>query len=82
MTDNMNIAKKAGKGLAAYLTDWKNLLAHSLLGCLLLLIAIIAPVVWWLKLILIVCLVTLNILRMRWSKARKEKKAVLAKAVE
>ena len=74
MNKHAKIAKKAGKGLAAYLTDWKNLLAHALLGCLLLLIAIIAPVPPWAKLLLIVCLVTLNILRMRWSKARKVKK--------
>ena len=74
MNKHTIIAKKAGKGLAAYLTDWKNLLAHALLGCLLLLIAIIAPVPIWAKLLLIICLVTLNILRMRWSKARKAKK--------
>jgi len=74
MNKHNTIAKKAGKGLAAYLTDWKNLLAHALLGCLLLLIAIIAPVPIWAKLLLIICLVTLNILRMRWSKARKAKK--------
>lgn len=74
MNKHTTIAKKACKGLAAYLTDWKNLLAHALLGCLLLLIAIIAPVPIWAKLLLIICLVTLNILRMRWSKARKAKK--------
>ncbi len=76
MKNNTSIAKKAGKGLATYLTDWKNLLAHSLLGCLLLLIAIIAPIPLWAKLVLIICLVTLNILRMRWSKARKSKKTL------
>jgi len=75
MNKHTIFAKKAGKGLASYLTDWKNLLAHALLGCLLLLIAIIAPVPIWGKFLLIICLVTLNILRMRWSKARKVKKA-------
>ena len=70
-------AKKAGKGLAAYLTDWKNLLAHALLGCFLLLIAIIAPVPIWAKFVLIIVLVTLNILRMRWSKSRKAKRSAL-----
>jgi len=73
MTKYTGIAKKAGKGLAAYLTDWKNLLGHALLGCLLLVIAIIAPVDIWVKLVLIICLVTLNIIRMRWTKARKSK---------
>lgn len=76
MNKHAKIAKKAGKGLAAYLTDWKNLLAHALLGCLLLLIAIIAPVPIWAKLLLIVCLVTLNIIRMKWSKSRKMQNTV------
>ncbi|HJJ53666.1 MAG TPA: hypothetical protein O0X66_04090 [Methanocorpusculum sp.] len=77
MTDPTPIAKKAGKGIAAYLTDWKNLLAHALLGCFLLLIAIIAPVPIWTKFVLIIVLVTLNILRMRWSKSRKAKRSAL-----
>ncbi len=71
MNKHAKIAKKAGRGLAAYLTYWKNLLAHALPGCLLLIIAIIAPVLIWAKLLLIICLVTLNIIRMRWSKSRK-----------
>ncbi len=76
MNKHAKIAKKAGKGLAAYLTDWKNLLAHALLGCLLLLIAIIAPVPLWAKLLLIICLVTLNIIRMKWPKSRKMQNTV------
>jgi len=76
MNKHTSFAKKAGKGIASYFTDWKNLLGHALLGCLLLLIAIIAPVPIWEKFVLIICLVTLNILRMRWSKARKAKKTL------
>lgn len=74
MTDKKkSIAKTAGKGIAAYLTDWKNLLAHALFGVVLLVIAFFAPVPIWLRIILIVCLVLCNILRMRLSKKRKEK---------
>ncbi len=76
MNKHAKIAKKAGKGLAAYLTDWKNLLVQALLGCLLLLIAIIARVPIWAKLLLIVCLVTLNIIRIKWSKSRKMQNTV------
>ncbi len=76
MNKHAKIAKKAGKGLAAYLTDWKNLLAHALLGCLLLIIAIIAPVPIWAKILLIICLVTLNIIRMKWAKGRKVQNTV------
>ncbi len=66
----MNTVKKAGKGIAAYLTDWKNLLAHALFGVVLLFIAFFAPVPIWVRLILIACLVALNLCRMRWEKKR------------
>ncbi|MDO5844042.1 MAG: hypothetical protein Q4Q53_02715 [Methanocorpusculum sp.] len=68
-----SIAKTAGKGIAAYLTDWKNLLAHALFGVVLLVIAIFAPIPIYARLLLIAALICCNILRMRWSKKRKEK---------
>lgn len=71
-----SIARTAGKGLAAYLTDWKNLLAHALFGVFLLVIAIFAPVPVWVRLILIACLVCANIIRMRLAKKKKEKDSV------
>lgn len=66
----MSAVKKVGKGVATYLTDWKNLLAHALFGVVLLLIAIFAPVPIWVRLCLIACLVVANVLRMRISKKR------------
>lgn len=69
---NMSALKKAGKGIAAYLTDWKNLLAHALFGVVLLVIAIFAPVPLWVRLCLIACLVIGNVIRMRLAKKKSK----------
>jgi Flp pilus assembly protein TadB len=69
--------KKIGSGLKAYLTDWKNLLGHALLGVFFVVIAVWAPINLWLKLGIIVCLIGLNILRMRLkAKKQTEKESV------
>ena len=52
-------------GLKSYLTDWKNLLGHALLGVLFVVIAVWAPINIWLKLVIIALLITFNVLRMR-----------------
>jgi Flp pilus assembly protein TadB len=67
----MTVLKKIGSGLKAYLTDWKNLLGHALLGVFFVVIAVWAPINLWLKLGIIACLICLNILRMRL-KAKKQ----------
>lgn len=54
-----------GLGLKAYLTNWRNLLAHSLLGIALLVVAIWAPVNPWVKLAVVLCLIAFNVWRMR-----------------
>lgn len=59
------ITRKIARGLKAYLTDWRNLLAHGMLGVVLLIVAIWAPVVVWIKLIVIACLICFNTWRMR-----------------
>lgn len=64
-------------GLKGYLTDWRNLLGHALIGVLFLVVAIWVPVQLWIKLIVIVCLVTFNVIRMRL----KARKVAQAKAV-
>lgn len=66
----VSVLRRVGGGLKAYLTDWKNLLGHALLGVLFVAAAVWAPVPVWLKLVIIACLVALNILRMRL-KAKK-----------
>jgi len=65
-----SIFKRIWNGLKAYLTDWRNLLGHALLGVLFVAVAVWAPINIWLKLAIIACLITLNILRMR-QKAKK-----------
>lgn len=67
----VTVLKKIGSGLKAYLTDWKNLLGHALLGIFFVVIAVWAPINLWLKLGIIACLICLNILRMRL-KAKKQ----------
>lgn len=67
-----NVFKTIFNGLKAYLTDWRNLLGHALLGVVFVVIAIWAPINLWLKLAIIACLITLNVLRMR---AKSKKKA-------
>lgn len=69
--------KKVLNGLKDYLTDWKNLLGHALLGVGLLVIAIWAPIVWWIKVIIFVCLVTVNIFRMKRKKLNSNYKKVI-----
>lgn len=62
---DITVVKKTMTGFKKYLTDWRNLLGHSLLGILFLVIAIWAPINIWIKIIIIVILVTFNIFRMR-----------------
>ncbi|MPM65592.1 hypothetical protein SDC9_112489 [bioreactor metagenome] len=66
-----NVFKAMFGGLKAYLTDWRNLLGHALLGVAFVVIAIWAPINLWLKLAIIACLITLNVLRMK-AKSRKQ----------
>lgn len=53
------------KGLKIYLLDWKNLLGHAIVGVFFLIIAIWAPINLYIKLGVIICLVTFNIWRMK-----------------
>lgn len=62
---------RLGRGLKAYPTDWKNLLGHALLGVLFVAVAVFTPIPVWLKLVIVVCLVALNVLRMRLKAKRK-----------
>lgn len=72
-----SVFSKIWRGLRAYLTDWRNLLGHALLGVLFVVVAVWAPINIWLKLAIIACLITLNILRMRLkAKKNNEKESV------
>ncbi len=72
----VSLLKKIGSALKAYLTDWKNLLGHALLGVFFVVIAIWAPINLWLKLGIIACLIGLNILRMRLKSKKNAKESV------
>ena len=67
-----SVFQRIWMGLKSYLTDWRNLLGHALLGVLFVVIAIWAPISLWLKLVIIAVLITFNILRMR----NKNKKSI------
>ena len=67
-----SIFRKIGRGLKAYLCDWRNLLGHGLIGVVFLVVAIWAPINIWIKVAIIVCLICFNIIRMR-RKSRKKK---------
>jgi Flp pilus assembly protein TadB len=69
-----SIAKNIWSGLKSYLTDWRNLLGHALLGVVFVVVAVWAPIPLWLKLIIIALLITLNVLRMRNKNKKKEVK--------
>ena len=64
-------------GLKSYLTDWRNLLGHALLGVLFVVIAVWAPISVWLKLVIIALLITFNVFRMR----KKNKKSAAKERV-
>lgn len=53
-------------GIKNYFLDWRNWLTHSLVGILLLAIAIFAPVNIYLKLMFIICVVGFNVFRMKY----------------
>ena len=62
---SLSVFQRVWSGLKAYLTDWRNLLGHALLGVVFVVIAVWAPISIWLKLIIIAALITFNVLRMR-----------------
>lgn len=53
-------------GIKKYFMDWRNWLTHSLVGILLLAIAIFAPVNIYLKIVFIACVIGFNVLRMKY----------------
>ena len=50
----------------AYLSDWKNLLMHSIVGILIVIIALFAPISPYLRLGFVILVVGFNVLRMRY----------------
>ncbi|MBI4975999.1 MAG: hypothetical protein HZC28_00860 [Spirochaetes bacterium] len=60
------------RGIIGYLKDWKNLAMHAMIGVGILLVAIFLPVAWYIRVLLLVLIVTFNILRMRHEREQKQ----------
>lgn len=55
-----------------YLKDWKNLLAHSIVGVLILVVALFLPVEPIFRIIILVIVIVVNTVRMARKKKEKE----------
>lgn len=64
-------SKKIIAGLISYLKDWRNLLAHGLVGLAILLLALFLPVRLLWRIIVLVVVVAGNITRMSIGKRRE-----------
>ncbi len=53
-----------------YLKDWKNLLAHTIIGVLILLIAFYLPVKPIYRILILFIVIVFNVLRMKFSKSK------------
>jgi Flp pilus assembly protein TadB len=73
-----NALARIWSGLKAYLTDWRNLLGHALLGVVFVVVAVWAPITLWLKLVIIAVLITFNVLRMRNKNQKKSAKEAIS----
>ena len=62
-----------------YLKDWKNLLAHALVGFLILAIGLAIPIKPIYRIILLVVVIVLNTLRMKLSEKKKKEEIKLNK---
>ena len=57
---------KIYQGIKMYLTDWRNLLLHSIVGILIVIIALFAPISPYLRLGFVAVVIAFNILRMKY----------------
>lgn len=63
--------KKTLNAIWTYLKDWKNLLAHTLVGLLILAIGLALPIKPIYRIILLVMVIVLNTMRMKLSEKNK-----------
>jgi hypothetical protein len=70
--------KKVALAVWAYLKDWKNLLAHALVGVALVVVPLALPLPTWGRILAFIGIVLLNTLRMSLSKKGKAAKAAEA----
>jgi membrane protein implicated in regulation of membrane protease activity len=63
--------KKVFKEIAAYLADWRNWVAHSIIGIAIVCLMVFLPVAPWIRFCLFIAIVTFNVFRMRRSRKKK-----------
>ena len=63
---------KTRNAIWTYLKDWKNLLAHTLVGLLILAIGLVLPIAPIYRIILLVIVILLNTARMKFSEKKAE----------
>jgi len=56
-----------------YLKDWKNILVHSIIGILILLVAFFLPVPLYVRIAILFLVVVFNITRMNFERKNHEK---------
>lgn len=56
------------KGMKSYLTDWKNLLTHTIIGIVLLWFALFAPISPYIRIGVLGVVLAFNVIRMRYFK--------------
>jgi len=59
--------KRLFHGVKVYLSDWRNWLMHTLVGILIIVIALFAPVSVYLRLTFVVLVVGFNVWRMKYA---------------
>jgi hypothetical protein len=69
---------KIFEGVVNYLKDWKNILSHSIVGVLILVLGLALPVPPIYRIGILLTIVALNIVRMRMS----ERKAVVIERID
>ena len=55
-----------------YLKDWKNLLAHAIVGVMILSVALFLPVKPIYRVIILILVIAFNLVRMRMGKAEED----------
>ena len=70
LTENDRHSFKIFQKVLAYLSDWKNILTHSLVGIAILFVAIWLPVEPIYRVIILILVVTFNITRMKHAKKK------------
>lgn len=71
-TQVIGVIMKIADVLKMYLTDWKNLLTHGIVGVILLYCLLFAPIAWYWRVLILIFVIAFKVVRMRYSKNKKE----------